>query len=197
VAPVRGRDQQRVDRSRLEPAVELGLEPLPARVTLLERQVVAHDSEALAPRAQQGPERGQLEQVLAMHLDQPEALRRELAERSAHGGRLARAALAVEQHVERGLAAREGRDVRAQLRDRALDTEQCLERVQIGMRDRRELSAPEAERQRLLRVGRRRVRLAARERVLEPFQHALDARQQVVPAPCHGAARERTIALRA
>jgi hypothetical protein len=70
VAPVRGRDQQRVRGPRLESAVELGLEQLPARVALLERQVVAHDAEALAARAQERPERGQLEQIVATHLDE-------------------------------------------------------------------------------------------------------------------------------
>ena len=132
VAAVRGGEYQRVRGSRLETAVELGLEPLPARVALFEREVVAEHAEALGPPAQNRPERRQVHQVVAPHLDQPEARDAELAQQPAHRRRLPGAALAVEQHVERGPARGEGRDVRAQPRDRALDPDQARQRVHIG-----------------------------------------------------------------
>jgi hypothetical protein len=195
VAPVRRGDDQRVPGPRLEAALELRLEQLPARVALLEGEIVADHAEALAPAAQQGPERRQLEQILAPDLDQPEALGAELAEQTAHGRRLPGAALAVEEHVERGLAARERRHGHAQLLDRALDAEQAVERIDVRVGDRLQRAASPAERERLLRVRARGSGVRARERVLEPFEHALDARQEIVPAPGH--VRSRAIALRA
>ena len=134
VAPVGRRVHKHVVRRRRDRAVQHRLQRLVAGLALVEAQVVAVDDEALGPAFDQRDDVGQVDEIGLVHLDQAQALRRELVQAGLDQRTLAGAARAGQQHVVGGAAGDELRGVGAQA---------LLLRVhflQVGQRDRRDVA---------------------------------------------------------
>src|SRR2546423_615396 len=76
-------------RPRLDAPFEHCLQPPVVALVLVERQIVHEQDEALRPPAQHPYDRGEVSQVVASHLDQPQAALGVLVQQRLDRGRLA------------------------------------------------------------------------------------------------------------
>jgi hypothetical protein len=182
VPPVRRGVDQHVRRSHRHRAVEHHLERLVARLAGVERQVIAEHDEALAPALDQLGDIGQVDEIVLVDLDQPQALRRVLDEHRLDQRRLAGAARAGEQHVVRRKARDELTRVGIDRLFLRIDRDQLVELDRVRMPNRLQVTATAA-----LSPAMRRSRPIGRSGGRR--QHCLDALEDALELREHGGQR--------
>ena len=190
MAPIARGDDADVLGRRGQAALERGLQLAVARVARVEREVVAEHDEALRRAREHFEHVGQVEQIGAVHLRDAHSALGITLEQAAHRRRLARPALAVQEHVVERQPGQELLGVGDEAALRAVDPDQIVEIEELRPLDRPQAPAAAArvpaERDgpvEDVRGGRQPA--PSLERTLGERQHALEPIEDSLPAP-HG-----------